>query len=358
MNKKQLLSITMLLSVVSLNAGMPLGGTDKYHALEKAKAVDELQNTVSSLRTDLNSLINNKEAVAELQALSDAEQAAKVGMFGNAWTAAKNGAQYSWDTVKAAPFIAWNGVKATPGAIQTGTSDAYTFAKANPTTTAVRTGAIAGAGYVVYRQAGNVAAWVKENPKKAATLVALAGLGYYKGDVALDAAKSALSKVSTPKFVNTAISYVPTRPDFVNTGLGYVTGAGSTVASYLPTRPDFVNTGLGYVTGAGSTVVGSVTNNPYTAAAYAATAAQGVSDYVGLGSEEETATETETVIVAKKRGDVLNVTAGTFKSTGEDLSKADKIEAIMQTLAWAKTADASTKSLVTSKLNTLLAELS
>ena len=315
MNKKQLLSITMLLSVVSLSAGIPSGG--------------------------LNAVIP-AEGYAAAKALKAEKLVAKSGMFSNAWSATKNGTQYSWDTVKSVPGMislgagkTWNGIKATPGMTKTAASDVIEFAKVNPTTSAVRTGALAGAGYVVYRQAGNVTAWVKENPKKAATLVALAGLGYYKGDIALDAAKSALSKVSTPEFVNTAISYVPARPGFVNTGLGYVTGTGSTVASYLPTRPDFVNTGLGYVTGAGSTVVGSVTNNPYTAAAYAATAAQGVSDYVGLGSDDETATETatETVTIAENR-DLFTLTKTRIQILSNSLSNDELIVKLQETRNW------------------------
>lgn len=292
MNKKQLLSIAMLISVVGINAHDlkkdPFPGLTRRiaaneaadKALFDARAAFDATLKGSGVAPSAGVNARTAQMAADARAAAIAEKATgnvdETGMFTNAW----------------------NGVKAFPGlaytTVRTNSENVYKFAKENPTTSAIRGGAVLGAGYVVYRQAGNVWNKIKENPKTVAALVAAGALGYYKGDAALTAVKGLAGKL----------------PEV--------------------STPGFVNTGLGYVKGAGSTALDSVTSNPYTSAAYAAFGAQQVADYVGLaGSEEETATE----IVPNQHAGLFVMENKAVVCT-QELSQGDLAHKLQEFRAW------------------------
>lgn len=296
MNKKQLLSIAMLLSV----AGMQAMTMDEFIA-EGARVDAQVAADKAKYGKFFTGLAKrHSQASVNVAATQTPVEVATPGMFSQAWTATKNGAGYAWETAKVAPFVVYNSAKSgavktwetaktVPAVVKNGASNVYTFAKANPTTFGVRTGAVAGAGYVAYRNAGKVWNKIKENPKTTAALVAAGVLGYYKGDVALAAAKAAFAKLpATPESVTNAASivasYVPSTPEFAKT-------ATSTVASYVPATPEFAKTAAKVIA-----------SNPYTSAAYVAAGAQGIADYVGLaGSQEDDETATEVVTCERNK---------------------------------------------------------
>ncbi len=332
MNKKQLLSIAMLLSVTAMNANpfIPAAASAFGALAGTIKTSSDRADQIIKLKQDNENLVENcKQLASRIPAshMESATETVEFGRLGQAWAATKNGAGQAWNGVKAAPFVAYSGIKSGAGFVKAGASDLYTFAKANPTTFGVRTGAVAGAGYVVYRNAGKVWNKIKENPKTTAALVAAGVLGYYKGDVALAAAKTAFAKLpATPESVvnagNTVYSYVPSvsTPEFVKTSF-----------AKLPATPEFV-----------TTAAEAVVNNPYTSAAYAAAGVQGITDYVGLAgsNDDEDATETEMVDVttSARHGNLfsLNNQDGTVKLTDavEGMSNFDQRVKLLELRNW------------------------
>lgn len=334
MNKKQLLSIAMLISVVGINAHDlkkdPFSALTRCIAQQRAPYEASLKGSGVAPSAGVNARTFQDAADAKAAEIANkgAGNVDETGIFTNAW----NG-------VKAFPGIAYSAVKTRGG-------DVYGFVKENPTTSAVRGGAVLSAGYVVSRQAGNVWNKIKENPKTVASLLAAGLLGYYKGDVALAAAKSAYSYVpATPESVtslaNTVYSYVPSMPatpDFVNTAI-----------SYVPATPDFAKTAANVVI-----------SNPYTSAAYVAGIAQGVVDYVGLaGSDEE---ETATEIGTDAHRDMLRLNTNELIQTAKfkDLFSEEKIVVVKELINWLNSEDGKQFQgfLYTDAANKLLAQLS